>query len=158
MRFSNNRQGSALLLTLLIVSLLLVMVLSFVTYVRINLRTMVQNETKAQARQNALVALEIALGELQETAGPDQRITTTADALATWDVENVATPDPLFPTETPRMDVKAGGRFWTAVWGNGESDIGYDLSPEEIPPTSGQTRQLRIRCQSQGGDLNSYRR
>src|SRR5690606_6163516 len=115
MRSKNNRQGSVLLLTLLIVSLLMVLALSFVVYVRANLRILDQYAKNSQARQNALVALQIAIGELQETAGPDQRTTTTADASANTDIVGDPSPTPIFPPESPRINnVAAGGRYWTA--------------------------------------------
>ncbi|MET0263556.1 MAG: hypothetical protein ABW223_11700, partial [Rariglobus sp.] len=37
------------------------------------------NQSLAQARQNALMALNIAIGQLQKHTGPDQRVTATAD-------------------------------------------------------------------------------
>jgi hypothetical protein len=35
-----------------------------------------------EAEQAALLGLQLALGELQKTAGPDQRVSATADLLS----------------------------------------------------------------------------
>jgi|GEM_PF-989440 len=136
MRRSNNREGSTLLLTLLVVSLLLVIVLSFVVYVRLNFQAMDQLAKNVQARQNALVALNIAIGQLQKCVGPDQRVTTTADLIANADKSNVPYKDyvgNITPVSTAaRVTVQPGTRQWTAAWGNNQAEIGYDLKPDEI--------------------------
>jgi len=126
MRLQNNRQGSVLLLTLLIVSLLLTLVLSFMVVVRLNYRTQDQRVNNVQAQQNARVALQIAIGELQKTAGPDQRITAPADLVADTDSEGAATSAPNGITVQP------GARYWTGVWANRNPDISYDLAPDQI--------------------------
>ncbi|MEX2607202.1 MAG: hypothetical protein WD708_07630 [Kiritimatiellia bacterium] len=73
-----SKKGSALLLTLLVVSLLLVIVLAFTVYVRLQFREVTEYQNLQVARKNAVLGLELALGELQRHAGPDQRATATA--------------------------------------------------------------------------------
>lgn len=73
-----NRQGSALLLTLLSVSLLLGVVMVFVVQVRMGLREVTQEQQLRQARAQAKLALQLAIGQLQEAAGADQRVTGVA--------------------------------------------------------------------------------
>lgn len=73
-----SRSGSALLLTLLVVSLLLMLVLSFTVYVRVSLREVDNRQELRLARANAKVGLEIAVASLQKYAGSDQRITSNA--------------------------------------------------------------------------------
>ena len=77
----DEKRGSALLLTLLIVSLLLVIVLSFVTFVRIQLREVTNGQNLLVARQNARLGLELAVSELQKHAGADQRVTVPATTV-----------------------------------------------------------------------------
>lgn len=79
--FASHRGGSALLLTLMMVSLLLVLVLSFVVQIRFELRGVVNQQHRRRARSDARLGMNLAVAELQKAAGPDQRITGTA-ALA----------------------------------------------------------------------------
>ncbi|MCC5849106.1 MAG: hypothetical protein JJU29_13550 [Verrucomicrobia bacterium] len=67
--------GSALLVTLLVVSLLLVLVITFVTVVRMELRKVISHQELLQARSHARLGLEMAIAKLQESAGPDTRVT-----------------------------------------------------------------------------------
>ena len=69
------RRGSALLLTLMVVSLLMVLVLSFVVFVRMELRQVVNHQNLLQARANARLGMDLALNQLQLGAGPDTRVT-----------------------------------------------------------------------------------
>lgn len=91
-----SKTGSALLLTLLVVSLLLVVVLSFTVYVRLELRAVANQQNLIQARQNAKLGMHLALAQLQKTAGPDQRVTARAEILGDT--------------------VTDGNRFLTGVW------------------------------------------
>ncbi len=76
-----SRRGSALLLTLLVVSLLLVLVLGFVVFVRLHLREISNRQEQMEARQNARLGLALAIAQLQRHAGPDQRVTAPATTL-----------------------------------------------------------------------------
>ena len=77
-----NRRGSALLVTLLSVSLLLVLVLMLATVVRMELRTVTARQETQLARANARLGLELAVALLQEKAGPDRRVTANGELLA----------------------------------------------------------------------------
>lgn len=78
---NNQKTGSALLVTLLVLSLLVVLVLTFVTVVRVELRTVVEHQNALQARAHARLAGELAIARLQELAGPDTRASFTATAI-----------------------------------------------------------------------------
>lgn len=90
-----SRGGSVLLVTLLTVSLLLVVVLTFVVTVRLELRKLAEHQVGFQARGNARLGVELALASLQELLGPDQRISAPAEILAATD---------------------PGKALWTGVW------------------------------------------
>ncbi|MEX2382481.1 MAG: hypothetical protein WD490_08860 [Opitutales bacterium] len=74
----STKKGSALLLTLLVVSLLLVIVLAFTVYVRMELRSIAEHQNRSIARQNALLGLNLAVADLQRHLGPDRRSSATA--------------------------------------------------------------------------------
>jgi hypothetical protein len=75
------REGSALVLTLLVVSLLIGIVLSFVAVVRMELRQVLDQQNLAMAKANARLGLELAISQLQQYAGPDQRVTAPATTV-----------------------------------------------------------------------------
>lgn len=63
---------------------ILVLLLSITTLVRVETSAAAISAAKMQAEQNALLGLNIALGELQRSTGPDQRVTATANQ---WDAD-----------------------------------------------------------------------
>ncbi len=76
-----------------------------------------------EARANARLALAMAIGQLQETAGDDRRITVTGDQRpGSGDGKSTAATD--------------GRRFWTGVIDSWEPDEGIDPSawPERPDP------------------------
>lgn len=76
-----KKSGFALIIVLNLMALLLLLVLSLTTLVRIESKRTQQGLEKLQAEQNALVGLQVALGTLQTSMGPDQRISATAEIL-----------------------------------------------------------------------------
>ncbi|WP_269522255.1 hypothetical protein [Coraliomargarita parva] len=86
------------------------------------------NLQRLQARQNALLALNLAVGELQQLTGPDQRVTATADIAAEADGSRLAAGGVAKNTqsvngtsnglsESGAPSVQTGSRWWTGVWG-----------------------------------------
>ena len=71
----------ALVITLALMVLLTLIVVGLLSLSSVALRTSTQGEAMATARANARLALMLALGELQRSAGPDQRVTARADIL-----------------------------------------------------------------------------
>jgi type II secretory pathway component PulK len=55
----NTKKGSALVLTLMVVSLLLVIVLALVAHVRMELRNVTNHQAHRVAQQNAVLALNL---------------------------------------------------------------------------------------------------
>lgn len=78
-RFAGTRSGFALLITITLLAFLVLLLVSLASLTRVETQVASNNQQLAQARQNALMALNIALGELQKYAGPDQRTTALAD-------------------------------------------------------------------------------
>ncbi|MBW8782253.1 MAG: hypothetical protein JF599_10260, partial [Verrucomicrobia bacterium] len=138
-----------MLITITLLSFLVLLLVSLAALTRVETQVAGNSQQLAQARQNALLALNIALGQLQKTAGPDQRVTATADLVAGGGgarLSNGFTPssaltDTLAPPSSSNLAdknkkpknltaVQAGTRFWTGVWGNRDAsaDI-YQATP-----------------------------
>ncbi len=92
--------GFALVLALSLMAFVLLLLLSITTLVRVESQSAAINTARLEAEQAALLGLQVALGELQKAAGPDQRITATADILAN-DASKAAV---------------AGRHRWAGVW------------------------------------------
>lgn len=137
--FSGNPRGFALLITITLLAFLVLLLVSLASLTRVETQVAGNNQQLGEARQNALMALNIAIGQLQKYAGPDQRTTSTADLIADKTKSGASIPAPLYPT-TPHLSVQAGARYWTAVWGNNENEIRYSLPPDQIPATGGNRR------------------
>lgn len=73
--------GFALIVTLSLMILLTVIAVGLLSLSSISLRDSAQSSDMATARSNARLALLLAIGELQKTAGPDTRVTARADVV-----------------------------------------------------------------------------
>ncbi|MDF3057790.1 MAG: hypothetical protein K0R17_2005 [Rariglobus sp.] len=90
-----RRSGFALLITITLLAFLVLLLVSLASLTRVETQVASNTQQLSHARQNALMALNIALGKLQTAAGPDQRVTATAE----FDSAAVTT-----------------NRRWTGVW------------------------------------------
>ena len=97
-----KERGFALVLALALLSFLFLLVLALISYIGVESQLAESHRAYALARSHARLGLVVAIGELQEHAGPDQRVTATASILDK---------DP----ETPEMDGVAEP-YWTGVW------------------------------------------
>ncbi|MES2924795.1 MAG: hypothetical protein V4819_24790 [Verrucomicrobiota bacterium] len=77
----NSSGGFALVVTLSLMILLTVIAVGLLTLSSISLRSSSQTTDMAAARSNARMALMLAIGELQKSAGIDTRVTARADVL-----------------------------------------------------------------------------
>ncbi|MEM7672424.1 MAG: hypothetical protein AAF212_03695, partial [Verrucomicrobiota bacterium] len=59
----------------------MVLIISMMTILRVEGFSNDASVSQLQARQNALVGMKLAIGELQESMGPDQRVSATAEIL-----------------------------------------------------------------------------
>jgi hypothetical protein len=76
-------RGFALIITLMLMVLLVIVAVGLLTLSSISLRNASNERWAQEARQNARLALMLAIGELQATTGPDQRITAAAGIRGT---------------------------------------------------------------------------
>ncbi|MAV39726.1 MAG: hypothetical protein CML12_04010, partial [Puniceicoccaceae bacterium] len=105
-------KGFALMLALGLMSFVLLLILSMSSFVQINANVANAHKDSTLAKQNALFALKLALGNLQNEMGPDRRISATAGILDE------------FP-ETETIDSVAQPH-WTGVW-NSEDTLDGNL-------------------------------
>ncbi|HSI10179.1 MAG TPA: hypothetical protein VK985_16460 [Rariglobus sp.] len=110
---ARRERGFALLITITLLAFLVLLLVSLASLTRVETQVATNSQQLSQARQNALMALNIALGQLQKYAGPDQRTTARADIDAT-----------LASTTTQN------GR-WTGVYGSAVA-ANYSARPESV--------------------------
>jgi hypothetical protein len=113
-----NARGFALVLTLSLLAVLVLLALAMATTGRIGSQIATTAQHQTQARQNALLGLGVALGELQRHAGDPARLTGTAGIAG--------------------IPAGAGNptRFWCGVWsgaGGFVSWLASQQSPGAVP-------------------------
>jgi len=99
-----KKSGFSLVVTLLMMSLLAILALGLLSLSSVTLRSTQAGTNMAIARSNARLALAMALGQLQRTAGPDQRVTARAEILE----------------KTAKLNKER--RFMTGVWDSSKWD------------------------------------
>ena len=80
-RSTRARSGFALVIALSLMAFVLLLTLSITSFVIVEQQSANISKQQLAAKQNALVGLQIAIGELQQYLGPDQRATASADIL-----------------------------------------------------------------------------
>jgi Tfp pilus assembly protein PilX len=106
----DQKNGFALVVTVSMMVLLTIVVVATLSLSTVTLRSVDRDAAQAMARANARLAMMMAIGQLQKEAGPDQRVTATAQ------IQNV--------TANPQ---------WTGVW---KTDPG-NLSSQPVWMVSG---------------------
>jgi hypothetical protein len=113
-----KNRGFALVITVSLLVLLALVAVGLLTLSTVTLRSSSQGSAQLEARSNARLALMIALGELQKTMGPDQRVSAAAGILdensGTLEIDGVEHP------------------WWTAVWST--KWAGPNGSSENVTP------------------------
>ncbi len=112
---SRTPRGFALVLTLGLLALLVLAVYALSALVRVNTQTASAGVAQMQARQNALLGMNVAFGELQRLAGDDSRVTGMAGVAG-------------MPASTPM-------RHWCGVWDAGGVFRGWLTSGASLSPT-----------------------
>lgn len=111
---SGKRGAFALVLSMTVMATLLLTVISLAAILSLEARVGRASTLRKRAQLNALAGARIALGELQRTLGPDQRVSATADILCD--------PDKTDPTQDDYYRGPAGIVLhprWVGVWNAG---------------------------------------
>ncbi len=99
-----GRRGFAVMVAIVLLAFIVLVLLSLSALVSTELQLASTQQSKVLARENALLGLGVAIGELQKQLGPDQRVSARADIL-----QLTAAPAP----EAAR---------WTGVWNSDLTD------------------------------------
>lgn len=85
-----TRRGFALLVTIVLVAFLVLILVALASFTRVETQVAANGQAVAQARQNALMGLNIAIGQLQRYAGIDPVLTGTRELTSASAVTNAA--------------------------------------------------------------------
>lgn len=103
--FGRRDEGFALIITITLLAFLVLLLISLALFTRIETRTADTTQSSLQARENALTAFNLAIGQLQYYAGQDRSVTARADI-------------------DPMIDPLNHNPYWTGVWGPPPGDPG----------------------------------
>ncbi|WP_269538940.1 hypothetical protein [Cerasicoccus fimbriatus] len=108
LRSPPGKPGFALVISLTLMSLIILLVISMATLVKVELSTELHTQNQSLARQNALFGLQVAIGQLQQQMGPDKRVSATASIL------DITPEDANFDDSEAAPNVRQP--HWTGVW------------------------------------------
>ncbi len=126
----DKKQGFVLVATLALVGLALATVILVTTLLRVRGDFIEVRTHQALARQQALVALDIAIGQLQETAGNDRVITAPAATLLDTDPSTLTPDGIVHPHWTRVFDLTTGRKTWLVSSVDGTPDPRRALDAE----------------------------
>ena len=132
----HGRKGFALIITIILMAMLVLLMVTMASLTRVETQIAANYQQVDIARRNALTALNIAIGQLQAAAGPDQRTTATA---ALGDAAVTSASDPSQQIGFTRTDTATTGlstptngtRYWTGVWAN-KNNVGDPTQANNI--------------------------
>jgi hypothetical protein len=115
-----------LLITIVLLSLLVLVLVGLASFTRVETQVAGNSQQLSQARKNAVMALNIAIGELQRATGPDQRATARADLGESAPAFRYNASDKL-----PLVAPQDGTRHWTSAWGQQDdpTNPGWQQNP-----------------------------
>lgn len=88
---SKRRRGFVLIMTVVLLAFVVLLLVSVASLTRVETSVATNYQNLTKARQNALMGLNIAIGQLQKHAGPDQRVTAaneTSHYTGVWNTNN----------------------------------------------------------------------
>ena len=85
---ARHSRGFALIATISVMVLLVLVALAMLSMSTIELRSNQNDKAMAEAQANARLALMLAMGELQKSMGPDQRVSANGAILAEGSVKH----------------------------------------------------------------------
>lgn len=146
----SSEHGFVLVLVLELLSLLLILVVVSTVMARIERHASWNAARIEQARQNALFALNAAVGQLQREAGPDQRVTARADILSgtsgaafnqpywtgVWKTSNPALPNAPLDSGTTTATFDQGNTSAIRPWSTNFNVVGGTNSAYTVDPAN----------------------
>jgi hypothetical protein len=118
------RKGFALIIALSLMAFIMLLIISLSSMIRLETLNASNMRERQIAQQNALLGLQIAIGQIQRHSGSDTRVTGTAQLLDT---------DP----STPAAD-DVNEPFWTGVWDASGNLVTWLVSGNEgLTPADG---------------------
>jgi len=123
--------------------LLTIIAVGLLTLSSISLRATSQGQAMAEARANARLAMMMALGELQKTAGPDRRVTAPANLAKSTHPEGLTgvwqswKPAPSGVSNQDYVDAKKGAGFLGYLMSNPDPAAALDPQMLPVPSTLG---------------------
>lgn len=130
---SRPQSGFALLVTITLVAFLVLLLVSMATLTRVETQVATNGQHLAQARGNALMALNLAIGQLQTYAGHDQRITAPSNAGTAAINPDRSEQQPhwtgVWRNTTPTADIASRQLLTWLVSGNEDSTAPQALNP-----------------------------
>lgn len=109
---TSSKKGFAIVIALSLMAFILLLMLSIGSFLQMELNASRINIEQLAARQNALLALNMAIGQLQDTVGPDQRTTARADILSSSNRPDITGGDNGLGDALHTQ----GTALWTGVW------------------------------------------
>lgn len=174
LRSLQSNRGFALLITLTMLAFIVLMLVGLAAYTKVETSVAGNTQRQAQARENALLALNVAVGQLQKYAGVDTAITATAEGFGGRDgtrhytgvwpstyVPPALPEDPAAPAVTPTPEIPrtwlvSGNEFTKPDATEGAEPGATVPAPLEVTPSAPGSR-LQVLVGSRSTATNNTR-
>lgn len=174
LRSVQSNRGFALLITLTMLAFIVLILVGLAAYTKVETSVAGNTQRQAQARENALLALNVAVGQLQKYAGVDTAITATAEGFGGRDgtrhytgvwpstyVPPAIPEDPEAPAVTPTPEIPrtwlvSGNEFTKPDATEGAEPGATVPAPLEVTPSAPGSR-LQVLVGSRSTATNNTR-